>query len=183
MSALGGDAGISHNTARAWLSVLETSYIIHRLPAWHINIRKQVVKTPKLHFFDSGLVCRLLGIREPDHLRFHPLRGSIFETWVISEIYKNRVHRGMQPNLFHYRESRGLEIDLLIEQGQFMNAVEIKSGATISRDFFKNLERLQGRLKETRKPYQITSHLVYGGEKSRKQSSVQVLSWDDVHKI
>ncbi len=107
LSALGNDAGVSQNTARAWLSVLETSYLIHRLPAWHTNIRKQVVKAPKLHFFDSGLVCYLLGIREPEQLRLHPLRGAIFESWVVSEIYKSFVHSGLQPSLFHYREARG----------------------------------------------------------------------------
>jgi predicted AAA+ superfamily ATPase len=113
LSALGSGAGLSHNTVRAWLSVLETSYIIHRLPAWQANIRKQVVKAPKLYFFDSGQVCYLLGIRRQEQLRFHPLRGAIFKSWVISEIYKTFVHSGVQPNLFHYRETRGLEIDLL----------------------------------------------------------------------
>ena len=82
LSKIGNDAGISHNTVRSWLSVLETSYIIHCLPAWHTNIRKQIVKAPKLHFFDSGLACYLLGIREPDQLYHHPLRGAIFESWV-----------------------------------------------------------------------------------------------------
>ena len=113
LSAVGNDVGVSHNTVRSWLSVLETSYIVHRLQAWHTNIRKQVVKAAKLHFFDSGLVCYLLGIREPEQLRFHPLRGAIFESWVFSEIYKGCVHRGVQPSLFHYREARGLEVDLL----------------------------------------------------------------------
>ena len=148
LSKLGSDAGVSHNTARAWLSVMETSYIIHRLPAWHVNIRKQLTKAPKLHFFDSGLLCYLLGIREPEQLRLHPLRGAIFESWVISEIYKANVHKGMQPNLFHYREARGPEVDLIIEQGRDLAAVEIKSGATVTRDFFKNLTSFSGRMEQ-----------------------------------
>ncbi len=183
LSALGSDAGVSHNTVRSWLSVLETSYIIHRLPAWYANIRKQVVKAPKLHFFDSGLVCYLLGIREPDQLRFHPLRGAIFESWVISEIYKASVHSGVPPNLFHYREARGLEIDLLVEQSEVLDAVEIKSGATISTDFFKNLKRFPARLKDSGKVRRIRSHVVYGGDDSQQRSNVQVLSWRDVQKI
>lgn len=180
LSALGSDAGVSHNTVRAWLSVLETSYIIHRLPAWHTNIRKQVVKAPKLHFFDSGLVCYLLGIREQEQLRLHPLRGAIFESWVISEIYKAGVHSGVQPSLFHYRETRGLEIDLLIEQDKGMDAVEIKSGATAATDFFKNLERFSDRMRDAGKKHRIRSHVVYGGDDSRKHSFAQVLSWRDV---
>jgi len=183
LSALGSDAGLSHNTVRAWLSVLETSYIIHRLPAWHANIRKQVVKAPKLHFFDSGLVCYLLGIRRQEQLRFHPLRGAIFESWVISEIYKTIVHSGVQPNLFHYRETRGLEIDLLIEQDEGLDAVEIKSGATIAVDFFKNLKRFSDRMKAAGKNRPIRKHVVYGGDDSRQRSDAQVLSWHDVERL
>ncbi len=183
LSALGSDAGLSHNTVRAWLSVLETSYIIHRLPAWHANIRKQVVKAPKLHFFDSGLVCYLLGIRRQEQLRFHPLRGAIFESWVISEIYKTIVHSGVQPNLFHYRETRGLEIDLLIEQDEGVDAVEIKSGATIVGDFFKNLKRFSARMKAAGKNRPIRKHVVYGGDDSRQRSDAQALSWRDVERL
>ncbi len=183
LSKLGSDAGISHNTARAWLSVMETSYIIHRLPAWHTNIRKQVVKAPKLHFFDSGLVCYLLGIREPNQLRLHPLRGPIFESWVISETYKTLVHNGLQPDLFHYRESRGAEIDLLIEQGDGLAAVEIKSGATVNKDFFKNLRRFSDRLQARRPRRPVQSQVVYGGEDSQQRSDARVLSWRDVSKV
>jgi len=183
LSALGSDAGVAHNTARAWLSVLETSYLIHRLPAWHANIRKQVVKAPKLHFFDSGLACYLLGIREPEQLRLHPLRGAIFESWVFSEIYKAGVHSGAQPDLFHYRETRGLEIDLLIKQGQELEAVEIKSGATTSIDFFRNLERFRDRFQAAAKARPIRSHVVYGGDDSQQRSYAQVLSWRDVQRL
>lgn len=100
---------MSHNTARAWLSVLANSYLIHRLPAWHPIIRKQVVKAPKLPFFDSGLACCLLGIREPEHLRLHPWREAIFESWVTAEVYKASTHSGFRPNLSHYRKTRGTE--------------------------------------------------------------------------
>lgn len=181
LSGLGADAGVSHNTARSWLSVLETSYIVHRLPAWHPNIRKQVVKAPKLHFYDSGLLCYLLGIREPEQLRLHPLRGAIFESWVVSEIYKTCLHGGLQANFFHYREARGLEIDLLIEKGQEFSAVEIKSGATISEDFFKNLKKFAERIQE-RKGTQLQKYVVYSGQISQKRSQAHVLSWKDITK-
>ncbi|PIP37502.1 MAG: AAA family ATPase [Desulfobacterales bacterium CG23_combo_of_CG06-09_8_20_14_all_51_8] len=183
LSALGSDAGVSHNTIRSWLSVLETSYIVHRLPPWHVNIRKQVVKTPKLHFFDSGLVCYLLGIREPEQLRHHPHRGAIFESWVIAEIYKNRVHGGGVPRMFHYRETRGIEMDLLIEQGGGMDAVEIKSGATLSEDFFKNLDRFSDLWKNTDNQQALKNHIVYGGDLSQKRSKAQILSWRDVSRL
>ncbi|MDY6989174.1 MAG: ATP-binding protein [Thermodesulfobacteriota bacterium] len=183
LSSLGNDAGVSHNTVRAWLSILETSYIIHRLPAWHTNIRKQVVKAPKLHFFDSGLACYLLGIREPAQLRLHPLRGAIFESWVISEVHKAFMHSGVQPSLFHYREARGAEVDLLIEQGQGLDAVEIKSGATTTADFFKNLKRFSDRMKGAGQTRRIRSHVVYGGNDSQQRSDAQVLSWRDVQRL
>jgi predicted AAA+ superfamily ATPase len=183
LSKLGSDAGVSHNTARSWLSVLETSYIVHRLPAWHANVRKQVVKAPKLHFFDSGLVCYLLGIREQEQLRLHPLRGAIFESWVVSEIYKSCVHSGLQPSLFHYREARGPEIDLIIDRGQHLAAIEIKSGATISKDFFKNLKKFSDRIKSTERPQTVMSHVVFGGEASQKRSYAQVLSWRHIQRL
>ena len=179
LSALGNDAGISHNTARAWLSILETSYIIHRLPAWHGNIRKQVVKAPKLHFFDSGLVCYLLGIREPEQLRHHPLRGAIFESWAVSELYKAQVNRGERPQMFHYRESRGAEIDVLVNQGECLYAIEIKSGTTASTDFFKHFQILPDRLKNTRLPSVIHNHVIYGGEESQRRSIAQLVPWRD----
>ena len=183
LSALGNDAGVTHNTARAWLSVLETSYIVHRLPAWHTNIRKQIVKAPKLHFFDSGMVCYLLGIREPGQLRLHPMRGAIFESWVVSEIYKAWVHSGVQPNLFHYREARGPEIDLLVEQGEELAAVEIKSGATTTADYFKNLKRFSERMTGAGKTHRVRNYVVYGGDDSQRRSDAQVLSWRDVQKL
>jgi predicted AAA+ superfamily ATPase len=183
LSRLGSDAGVSHNTARSWLSVMETSYIIHRLPAWHTNIRKQVVKAPKLHFFDSGLVCYLLGIREPEHLRLHPLRGAIFESWVVSEIYKSFVHSGLQPSLFHYREARGPEIDLLIERGEKLDVVEIKSGATTCSDFFKSIKRFSDRMKGAGKKHSLRNHVVYGGEGSQQRSDAQVLSWRHIQRL
>jgi len=177
LSKLGSDAGVSHNTVRTWLSVLETSYIIHRLPSWHTSIRKQVVKAPKLHFFDSGLVCYLLGIHEPGQLLYHPLRGAIFKSWVISETYKAFVHNGLQAGLFHYREARGPEIDLLIEHGDTLAAVEIKSGATINGDFFKNLKRFSDHMEGKTRKRTIRSHVVYGGDDSQQRSDAQVLSW------
>lgn len=100
---LGADAGVTHGTAKSWLSVLEAGYIAWRLPPFHANVSKRLIKTPKLHFVDSGLACYLLGIHSPGQLRDHPLRGAIFETWVASEILKSRTHRGLSPSLSFFR--------------------------------------------------------------------------------
>ncbi|WP_328985326.1 ATP-binding protein [Thiorhodovibrio winogradskyi] len=183
LSALGADAGITHNTARAWLSVLETSFILLRLPAWHLNLRKQLIKAPKLHLFDTGLLCHLLGIQDQEQLHLHPLRGAIFETWVVSEVYKAFTHRGTTPALFHYRESRGLEVDLLLEQGLRLNALEMKSAATLAPDFFRNLQGFRQRLAGSQPERGIGAWLVYGGDESQSRSQAKVLSWRDIGQI
>lgn len=182
LSRLGSNAGVSHNTVRSWLSVLETSYLSHRLPAWHTNIRKQIVKAPKLHFFDSGLICYLLGIREPDQLRHHPLRGAIFESWVTSEIYKAKVHAGTHPGLFHYRETRGIEIDLIVEQSLSLDLIEIKSGSTLSQDFFKNFTPFTKRMSLANTNQETRNFIVYGGESSQKRSNAEIVSWKEIYR-
>lgn len=183
LSSLGSDAGVSHNTAKSWLSLLEASYIIYRLPAWHINIRKQIVKAPKLHFLDTGLICNLLQIREPGQLRLHPLRGAIFESWVVSELYKALAHQGERPILHHYRESRGLEMDVLVQCGDCLHAVEVKSAATTAPDFFKGLEQIAGRLQTAGLSMRLDNVVVYGGETSQQRSTARLLGWRDVGKI
>lgn len=183
LSSLGGDAGVSHNTAKSWLSILEASYIIHRIPAWHVNIRKQIVKAPKLHFLDTGLVCFLMQIREPGQLRLHPLRGAIFESWVVSELYKAMAHQGEQPILHHYRESRGLELDMLMQRNDCLHAIEVKSGATAATDFFKGFEKLADRVKLAGLPLRLDNVVVYGGETSQQRSSARLLGWRDVSRI
>ena len=183
LTALGSDAGVSHNTARAWLSILEGSYLVHRLPAWHNNIRKQVVKAAKLHFLDSGLACYLLNIREPEQLRHHPLRGAIFESWVVSELYKAQVHRGEQPDFYHYRESRGMEMDVLMNLGDRLCAVEVKSAATAAADFFKRFEPFAERVRNTDLPARVENVVVYGGEVSQQRSTARLIAWRDVGEI
>ncbi len=180
LSRLGNDAGISHNTAKSWLSVMQTAWLVQTLPAWHRrNIRKQIVKSPKLHFIDSGLVCYLLGIRDTEDLRHHPLRGAIFESWVATEIAKHYYNQGKTPSLYHYRESRGLEIDILLEAANSLQLVEVKSGSTINPSFFKNLKKFMREYSDSQKgdDIQIHSHLVYGGKESQKRSNIQVIGW------
>lgn len=174
-SRLGNDIGITHNTARAWLSVLETSWLGVTLPAWHNTIRKQVIKAPKWHFIDTGLVCSLLGIRSAEELRHHPLRGAIFESWVVAEALKQYTNCGETPSLYHYRESRGLEIDLLAEVAGQLNIMEIKSGSTINSAYFKNLKTF---IDSHSASVETHAWLVYGGEDNYKRQGVRVTSWD-----
>ena len=178
LSSLGNDAGVSHNTARAWLSVLEASYLTISAPAWHRNVRKQIVRAPKLHFLDTGLACSLLGIRDPDQLRTHPLRGALFESWVASEIVKALVHRGRQPDLKHYREARGVEIDILAEQARTLHLLECKSGATIHPSFFEPLLRLAASVDQPARPA-----IVYGGAESHPRRRVAVYGWTDIEEV
>jgi len=168
---------VSHNTAKAWLSILETAWLTFSLPARHKNIRKQVIKAPKLHFIDTGLVCFLLGIRSAEELRHHPLRGAIFESWVASEILKDFTNQGLTPALYHYREPRGLEIDLLIESAEKLHLMEIKSGATIHSSFFKNLSKFRTLHSNISN---IDSWLIYAGSDSYRRKNAQVISWNNL---
>lgn len=181
LTSLGGDAGVSHPTVRAWLSVLEASFICLRLPAWHANLRKRIVKSPKLHFIDTGLACHLLGITEPAQLQHHPLRGALFETWVFSEIVKSRLHRGLPRRMFHLRHSRGLEVDLLLEEGNRLIAVEMKSAATVARDFFKPLSRLGTDLESQGTHLDYDPRVIYGGDSSQRRRSGTVIPWHQLH--
>ncbi|HEV2852115.1 MAG TPA: ATP-binding protein [Thermoanaerobaculia bacterium] len=179
-SGLAADAGVTHNTARAWLSVLEAGYVAWRLPPFHANVSKRLVKTPKLHFIDSGLACYLLGIRSADQLRDHPLRGAIFETWVASEILKSRIHRGLPPSLSFFRDRKGSEVDLVIEDGLSLLAVETKSGQTIAGDFFAGLESFRDLAAESQPARRPQAFLVYGGTETQKRSAAEVVSWSDL---
>src|SRR5699024_3245813 len=141
LSALGDDAGVSHNTAREWISVLEASYVIHRLAPHHRNFNKRLVKTPKLYFLDTGLAAWLLGIENPGHLDTHPLRGALFEAGVVGEYLKAFMNQARAPRLTFWRDRAGHEVDLLIERGSSLESVEVKAGATVRGDALRGLKR------------------------------------------
>lgn len=179
-ASLAGDSGISQPTATAWLSVLETGFIAFRLPAFHGNLRKRLVKMPKLHFYDAGLVCWLLGIRDPDQLRTHPLRGAIFETWVVSEIAKHRINRGESGGLYFYRESNGAEADLIIEHPSRLTLVEAKSAITASPALFAGARRVQRHLAEQSRPCSLA--VAYGGERIEHLEIGDLIPWRELHR-
>ena len=173
LSSLANDCGITHNTAKAWISVLEASYLVFLLQPHHANFNKRLVKSPKLYFFDTGLLCWLLGIHEPEQLDAHPLRGPIFETFVISELRKAWVNQGDVPLFYFWRDSNGNEVDLLIDSGGKLMPIEIKSGQTVNRDYFKSLERWT----ELAGPMATNPTLIYAGEGEQTRRGVRVLGW------
>ena len=174
-SSLANDCAISQPSAKAWLSILEASFIASHLPAFHANLRKRIVKMPKLFFYDTGLVCWLLGIRTPEQLRSHPLRGPIFETWVVSEIVKHRTNRGATGGLSFYRDSNGAEIDLVIEQPDRITLVEAKSAATPSASFFDGAKRVRRHFSELPRPCDVA--VAYGGDQFQERADGRLIPW------
>ncbi len=176
LNSLASDAGITQPTAKAWLSVLETSYLCTVVPAWHRNVRKRLVKRPKLHMLDTGLTCSLLGIRTADQLRHHPLRGPIFESWVVSEILKARLHRGEPESTYHFRQPRGLEADIVVEDGMRVIVADAKSGATFRGSAFEPLVRIAALIGDAEPEVVV----VHGGDDTQTWSAGQALAWRDV---
>lgn len=175
-SRLGADCGLHHGTVMKWLSVLEQSSLCFRLTPHYRNFRKRLVKTPKIYFWDTGLATRLLRIESPEQLATHPLRGALFENWVVTELLKGRMNQGKRSNLFFWRNHTGLEVDVLAEQGQGLVPVEIKSGSTLAGDWTHALEKwieLSGG--EARAPA-----LVYGGERSWERRGIRFIPWREI---
>ena len=177
LSSLGADAGVTHATAKSWLSVLEAGYVAWRLPPFHASVSKRLIKTPKLHFVDSGLACYLLGIRSPEQLRDHPLRGGIFETWVASEILKSRAHRGLPPSLSFFRDRKGTEVDVVVELGRKLLAVETKSGQTVAGDFFAGLKAFASLVTSARPRREVSGFVIHGGTEQQRRSAGTVVPW------
>ena len=173
-STIAADCGISPKTALEWMSLLETSFIVRRLPPWFGNVRKRLSKSPKIHFLDTGLVCNLLGIRSPEELAVHPLRGSVFESFVVSEAWKRRCSFGLPDDLFHYRDGSGREIDLVADTPDASELVEIKSGETPSSDWANSLRAVSAAF-----PGTPTLSVVYGGDERQDRSGVRFLPWRD----
>ncbi|HEX6865084.1 MAG TPA: ATP-binding protein [Thermoanaerobaculia bacterium] len=170
-SALAAEAGVTHPTARSWISVLQASYIVLLLKPHHENFNKRLVKTPKLYFLDAGLLCHVLGLRRPEDVHLHPLRGAIFETFVVGELYKAFLHHGQSAPLYFWRDSAGHEVDALLDLGTRRIPVEIKAGRTLAGDVFRGLD------------YYLdlagggTGVLVYGGDESYARRNHLVRSW------
>ena len=179
LSSLAFDCGITHNTAASWISVMEASYLIYLLRPHHRNFNKRLIKAPKLYFLDVGLAAWLLGLHATEQILFHAQRGAIFETFVVTEFLKGRFNQGLPANLFYWRDSKGLEIDLILEAGEKLDAIEIKSGQTIVPDFFSSL-KLWGKLAGQA---DLPAWLIYGGDKALTNENISIVPWKNISKL
>lgn len=173
LSGLAADCGISHSSARRWLSVLEASFVVALLRPHHENFGKRLVKSPKLYFLDTGLLCYLLQMRSPGEILHRAERGAVFESFVVAELQKNYLHRGEQPALYFWRDSAGHEVDVIVESGDALTPVEIKSGKTANRDFFAGLAYWRDLTGKEQAP----AALVYGGDRPFRRYDVCAYPW------
>ncbi len=175
-NSIANDLGVSHPTIRTWISILEASYLIYLLPPYFSNIGKRLIKTPKLYFYDVGLASYLLGIETEAQLFSHPLRGNLFENFVVIEHLKQRFNSGLRSNLYFYRDRVGNEVDLIMEEADKLRAIEIKASETINKDFTKGLNFLGTvfgkKLSE--------KTVIYGGTKKHTVKDISFVPWEQI---
>lgn len=175
LSGLATDCGVSHTTARRWLSVLRASFQVILLQPYHHTYNKRLVKSPKIFFTDAGLLCYLLRIRSPEDLAIGPMRGPVFETFVVSELWKRRVHAGEDPDLYYWRDSAGHEVDVIVDRGAGADPIpiEIKSGETLAADSFRGLEYFR---RVSGSP-EMRSVLIHAGDAAYLRRETLVRPW------
>ena len=171
LQSLAADVGVSGHTVREWITLLEASFIVFRLPPWFANIGKRLIKSPKLYFHDVGLAAWLLGIRRPEHLPTHPLRGHLFENLAVLEVLKTYANAGERPDLHFFRDSAGNEADLVLEQGHRLMLLEIKSARSVAPDAMRSLEAIRRGLGER----VAWSALIYDGNEAQRRSDFDVV--------
>lgn len=174
VSSLAADTGISHATAESWLSVLQAGFLVFLARPYFTNISKRLIKTPKLYFTDPGLAAWLIGIRNLGHLRSHPLRGALFENWVMTELAKASVHAGHRPRLGFLRDKEGHEVDAVVEGAGDFHLIEIKSGQTVPADALAGIQYWRTRLESKKK---VRSWLVHGGTSAQNRAAAAILPW------
>ena len=178
LAQLGADAGIAQSTARAWMSVLEATYIVKLVPGWYGNINKRLVKAPKLHFVDTGLACALLGITDERMLETHPLRGALVESWVAGELLKAQAVRGLRSRIFHWRDQNAAEADLVVDLNGKLTVIEVKSARTVHQDWARALERMTSALPAGTPVERAIVH--GGGEDMPPLKGTTLVSWSRV---
>ncbi|HBD95331.1 MAG: AAA family ATPase [Spirochaetes bacterium GWF1_31_7] len=176
-NAIGDECGVSHNTIKEWISVMEASFLIYKLKPFHKNYNKRIVKNPKIYFTDTGLVCSLLGIRKKEEIDYHFLKGNLFETFIINEFVKINFNYGEPYSLYFYRDNHQKKIDLIVDYGNKQYGVEIKSSETIHEKFFDGLRYWteltgndEGRM-----------YLIYGGSENMTRNKMNVVSWGSIY--
>jgi hypothetical protein len=179
LSTFSNNLGIDVKTVKGWLSILETSYIIFLQPAYFKNFNKRIIKTPRLFFYDTGLACNLLGIKTKVNFETHYLRGGLFESFIISELWKIIFNRKLNSRIYYFRDSNGNEVDTLIEHAGFLKAIEIKSGKTIIPGFFKGLNYLE----KISDDHKTENFVIYGGDENQNRTLAKVLSWRNYSQV
>jgi uncharacterized protein len=176
LTSFSNDCGIDQKTVAAWLSVLQSSYIVYLLKPYHTNFNKQIIKTPKLYFYDTGIACSLLGITNAKQIVTHSAKGALFENMVVSELLKKRFNSGTADNLYYWRDKMGNEVDIVLDNAGKITAMELKAGETISQDFFRGIEYFSSLNSKT-----IQKILLYGGKEGQKRSNgIIVRPWSEL---
>lgn len=178
-SSISKNLGIDSKTVQRWLSILETSYIVFTLQPWHKNFSKRIIKTPKIYFYDVGLVSFLLGIEKEEDLIFSSYKGALFENFALLEIMKNDKNKGEKNNYYFWRDSNQNEIDLIIEKGIKISCIEFKSSETVKPEFIKNLHYLDN----LESQLTFNHFLVNTQEISQERSNETIVSWNDLERI
>ncbi len=169
-SSLGNELDLDNKTINSWFTLLETSFLTFKLQPYHSNFNKVIIKTPKIYFHDTGLLCYLLGIHNKENLELHFAKGNIFENLVISEMFKNSINQTTKSKMYFWRDKSQNEVDLIIENGLNLNAIEIKSGKTINQNFFKGLDYFKKLKTDTQ------LHLIYGGHENQERTNYKINS-------
>lgn len=178
-TSISNETGVDQKTVKNWFSILEASYIVFFVRPWSKNYNKRLVKSPKMYFYDTGLVCSLLGIHRAEDITRHFLRGALFENLVFAELMKKFHHNFRRPELFFWRDNSGNEIDCIIKNSDTEKIIEIKSGATISTGFFKGLEfykKLSGLSSDN-------FFLIYGGPEKQQRSVATIIGWNQIEEL
>ncbi len=173
MASLANDCDIDQKTVASWLGVLQSSYIIYLLKPYYNNFNKRIMKSPKLYFYDTGIVCSLLGIKSAEQITLHSAKGALFENLIVSELLKNRLNIGESDNLYYWRDKTGNEVDIVLENEGKLSAIELKAGETINTDFFKGLSYFS-----TISGQNVENLLIYGGNQTQNRSNgITVKPW------
>jgi predicted AAA+ superfamily ATPase len=181
LAQLGADAAIAQSTARAWMSVLEATYIVKLVPGWYGNISKRLVKAPKLHFIDTGLACALLGISDEKVLDTHPLRGPLVESWFAGELLKAQAAHGLRSRIFHWRDQNAAEADLVVDLGGKLTVIEVKSAMTVHQDWARALERMTSALPADTRVERVIVH--GGGDDMPPLKGTTLVPWSRAAKF
>ncbi len=179
LTSLANDCGIDHKTARAWISILEATYVIFLLQPYYKNFGKRLIKSPKLYFVDTGIACSLLNIKTAEELSNHYLRGGLVESCIIADLFKQYYNHDQRPALYFWRDLTGNEVDCILEGALHITAVEIKAGKTVNSDFFKTFSYL----KQLKEAPDVRNVVVYAGSQKQTWPEAQVLNWQSAGEL